>query len=108
MNYRTQYKHYPDNIQQNKRKSLTIQGQVIPMRQIVERYASGQLFGISSIPLEYDGEIDENNHVMYEVDPCDPLFIERTAMLNKEINVKITKHVEEYKKQKSSKVEDPT
>jgi len=108
MIFRKQFKSYPDNIPANHRKSMTIPGQSIPMRTIVERYASGQLFGISQIPQEYDGEIDEENHMMVDYDPCDPLYSERAAILNSAIQQKIKKNVEDIKKQEeSSTVEDP-
>jgi len=107
MIFRKQFQPYPDNIPANRRKSLTIQGQSIPMRMIVERYASGQLFGISQIPQEYDEELDEENHIMIDYDPVDPLYAERASILHKKISSQIEKHVEDVKKQKeSSTVED--
>lgn len=107
MIFRKQFQFYPDNILENHRKSMTIQGQSIPMRTLVERYASGQLFGISQIPQEYDGDLDEDNHVMVDYDPCDPLYPERAAIVSSSITKKINKYVEDIKKQtESGTVED--
>jgi len=75
--YRKQFTPYKEEIV-NKTKSKTIQGQALPMRMIVERYASGQLFGISQIPVQYDEESELENKLF--PDPCDPLFPERALI----------------------------
>ena len=41
-------------------KSMTVQGQSMPMSQIVLRYMSGQIFGISSFSTSFDAEFDNN------------------------------------------------
>ena len=107
MIYKKQFVKYKDTLGKNPYKSKTIQVQSIPMRTIVERFASGQLFGISQIPLDFDEIEDESNYQKYFPDPCDPLAPERAIMESKEVKHKIDKHVEYIKKQKeSSQVED--
>lgn len=60
----------PDNPIQ-KKKSLVIPGQTMPLKNIVARLASGNTFGISQVAGEYDGEGDE--FPLVELDPADPI-----------------------------------
>lgn len=88
-------------------KSMTIPGQSLPMSQIVMRYMSGQIFGISSFSTSFDGEFDDNSRSddfsdiqsyegMFSPDAADFLAAERAAIEHKEI-------LERFKKTKDEK-----
>lgn len=103
--FKKQFVTYSDNIvrtkEQNKR--VTIPGQSLPMSLIVQRYQTGQLFGLSSFLTvhDYDDEPDYDHEVPFFPDPADPLALERASMLSKDLN-------NEFKRRKDEKEKDRT
>ena len=88
-------------------KSMTIKGQSLPMSQIVMRYMSGQIFGISSFSTSFDDEFDDNSSSSdfsdilsfegtFSPDAADFLAAERAAIEHKDI-------LERFKKTKDEK-----
>lgn len=88
-------------------KSMTVPGQSLPMSQIVMRYMSGQIFGISSFSTTYDAEFDGNfspddfSDILsfegtFSPDAADFLAAERAAIEHKQI-------LKNFKKRKDEK-----
>lgn len=86
--FKRQFVHYTDNISKTKdqNKRVTIPGQALPMSLLVQRYQTGQLFGLSAFPVnyEYDEDTDINDLNHFFPDPADPLALERAAILDSE------------------------
>ena len=83
-------------------KQVTIPGQSVPMNLLVQRYASGQVFGLSSFPVEYETDSDNDFDELegrFRPDPSDPLTYERAAIESVELN-------EELKRRKNEKVKE--
>lgn len=94
-------------------KSMTVAGQSLPMSQIVLRYMSGQVFGLSAIPVSFDDEFDDDLasddfsdiqsfEGVFSPDAADFLAAERAAMEHKQI-LKNLKEQKKLKKQKDEK-----
>ena len=77
-------------------KSMTVPGQSLPMSQIVMRYMSGQIFGISSFSTSYDVEFEDDfrsddfSDILsfegtFSPDAADFLAAERAAIEHKQI-----------------------
>lgn len=99
---------YPDNkreLTKSQKKKVTIQGQALPMCQIVQRYQSGQLFGLSSFPVdyEYDGDVELDQIVPFFPDPADPLALQRAECENLKLNKQIEDARKEFEKGKKTK-----
>lgn len=99
--FKKQFVAYSDNIvrtkEQNKR--VTIAGQSLPMSLIVQRYQTGQLFGLSSFQTVHDYDNDPDEFEMpFFPDPADPLAFERASMLSKDLNNEFKRHKDEEKK----------
>ena len=88
-------------------KSMTIPGQALPMSQIVLRYMSGQIFGISSFSTNYDAEFEDDfpsddfSDILsfegtFSPDAADFLAAERAAIEHKQI-------LKNFKKRKDEK-----
>lgn len=86
--FKKQFVKYSDNITRTKEqnKRVTISGQSLPMSLIVQRYQTGQLFGLSSFETVYDynNEPDEFETPFFP-DPADPLALERAVIFNREL-----------------------
>lgn len=90
--FRRQWVSYKDAPAKKMGRSKTIQGQDIPMRTLVSRYMSGQIFGISSHQTftDYDEDvtIDEAENTFIP-DPCDPLAYQRAELESRTLSRKI-------------------
>lgn len=89
-------------------KSMTVSGQSLPMSQIVLRYMSGQIFGISSFGTSFDSEFDDDLPAddfsdiqsfegVYSPDAADFLAAERAAIEHKQITKRLKKQQDEKK-----------
>lgn len=98
---------YPEPMGLKLGKSMTVSGQSLPMSQIVLRYMSGQIFGISSFGTSFDSEFDDDLPAddfsdiqsfegVYSPDAADFLAAERAAIEHKQI-------IKRFKKQKDEK-----
>ena len=86
--------------EQNKR--VTIPGQSLPMSLIVQRYQTGQLFGLSSFQTVHDYDNDPDEFEMpFFPDPADPLAYERASMLSKDLNNEFKRHKDEKEKKRA-------
>lgn len=99
MKFRRQFDPYVNNrkLTKEENKSIVVPGQSVPMSLLVARYASGQVFGLSAFPVEYEVESEEDIPVEREYenidvlesrfrpDPSDPLTLERAAAMNYEL-----------------------
>lgn len=101
--FKRQFVHYTDKISRTKdqNKRVAISGQALPMSLLVQRYQTGQLFGLSAFPVDYeydeDANIDDLNH--FFADPSDPLALERAAILDREIKNERKRLKDEKEKQ---------
>lgn len=89
-------------------KSMTVAGQSLPMSQIVMRYMSGQVFGLSAIPVSFDDEFDDDLapddfsdiqsfEGVFSPDAADFLAAERAAIEHKQITKRLKKQQDERK-----------
>lgn len=89
-------------------KSMTVSGQSLPMSQIVLRYMSGQVFGLSAFPTTFDNEFDDDLSSddfsdiqsfegVFSPDAADFLAAERAAIEHKEILKRLKKQQDEKK-----------
>ena len=88
-------------------KSRTVQGQSMSMSQIVQRYMSGQIFGLSSFSTSYDGEFDDlpsddfsdiqSCEGVFSPDAADFLAAERAAIEHKQVLKRLQKQQHEKK-----------
>ena len=104
--FKKQFVTYSDNIVRTKEqnKCVTIPGQSLPMSMIVQRYQSGQLFGLSSFLTvhDYDDEPDYDHEVPFFPDPADPLALERASVLSKDFNNELKRRKDEKEKQRAA------
>ena len=93
-------------------KSMTVPGQSLPMSQIIVKYMSGQIFGLSAFSTSFDCEFEEDLpsddfsdiqslEGIFSPDAADFLAAERAVIEHKQI----LKHLKEQKKLKKQKDE---
>jgi len=98
---------YPEPKGKKLGKSMTVSGQSLPMSQIVLRYMSGQIFGISSFGTTFDDEFEDLPHDdfsdiqsfegIFSPDAADFLAAERAAIEHKQIIKRFKKQQDEKK-----------
>lgn len=104
--FKKQFVSYSDNIERTKEqnKRVTIPGQSLPMSLIVQRYQTGQLFGLSSFQTvhDYEDEPDYEHEVPFFPDPADPLALERATMMSKDLKNELKRRKDEKEKQRAA------
>jgi len=78
-------------------KSMTVPGQSMPMSKLIQRYMTGQIFGLSQNQVFFDAESDDIDTYQgrFIPDPGDFCAPERAALEMKTIKTKVQKFKDE-------------
>ena len=78
-------------------KSMTVPGQSMPMSKMIQRYMSGQIFGLSQNQVFFDAESDDIDSYegRFVPDPADFCAPERAALEMKTIKTKFQQFKDE-------------